>query len=34
MMVKEINQSQVEAEEVLSDSVYIYRRDKDLIECL
>ena len=34
MMVKEINQSQVEAEEVLSDSVYIYRLDKDFIECL
>lgn len=33
MMVKEINQSLVEEDEVLSDSVYIYRREKDLIEC-
>ena len=33
-MVKEINQSQVEKEEVLSDSVYYYRRSDDSFFCL
>lgn len=33
-MVREINQSQVEKEEVLSDSVYYYRRSDDSFFCL
>lgn len=33
-MVREINQSQVEEEEVLSDSVYYYRRSDDSFFCL
>ena len=33
-MVREINQSQVEKEEVLSDSVYFYRRSDDSFFCL
>lgn len=33
-MVREINDSQVEPEEVLSDSVYYYSRNRDTMECL
>lgn len=34
VMVKEVNSTQVADEEVLSDSVYIFRRDKNMIEML
>ena len=32
-MVQEVNRTQVDEEEVLSDSVYYYDREKDVIIC-